>query len=182
MKMFHSSPLTNFCLHSRKLSSSLLCVLGMFFIFYFLFYFFYLFLAWFPMLPTDILDLAFGHCAFLVTGCLLRNHLRFITNRILLGCWTFWFYPICSVNQVYKFLPAHSANIPCIHILPWLNEGPIIRKISLPLFPFLFIFQLSTAPSLRIIQPILFIIRPSYFLLTLNFLQHPTMVLQFGTA
>lgn len=117
-------------------------------------FFFYLLLA-LSMLPTDILDLAFGHCTFPVTGCLLRSHLRFITYRILLGCWTFWFYSICSVNQVSKFLPAHPANIPCIHILSWLSECPITHKINLPPFPFLFIFQVSIAPSWRIIQPIL---------------------------
>lgn len=130
------------------------------------------------MPPIVILDLAFGHRAFLVTGCHLRSHLRCIIYHIFLGCWTFLFYPLSSVNLASKFLKIlHLTNIPCIHILSWLNECLIAHKISLPQFPFLFIFQLSTAPSWRVISPRVFMIRLSYFLLTpLNFLQHSTTV------
>lgn len=175
MKVFHSSPLTSFCLYSRKLSSSLLCVLGFFF-------FFtcslpesqcYLLTSWIWLLVTvhSLLLAAFWEAVSdsLPTASYLDTGPFDFTLFVLLTKYPSSCQPILQIFHVYpSFLGSVGAQL---HI-----------KLLSPLFPFLFIFQLSTAPSWRIIQPILFILKPAYFLLTLNFLQHPIMVLQCGTA
>lgn len=146
MKMFHSSPLTSFCLHSRKRSSSLLCVLGIFFFTSYLPCQCYLLTSWIWLSVTghSLLLAAFWEAisdSSPTASYLDAGPFDFILF-VLLTKYPSSCQPILQIFHVYtSFLGSVSAQL---HI-----------KLIPPPFPFLFTFQLSTAPSWRIIQPIL---------------------------